>query len=368
MCEGEALSIVAIDKLPFASPDDPLLKARLEGIRRRGGNPFFEYQLPQAVLALKQGVGRLIRDFEDFGVIVIGDPRLKTKPYGRVFLQALPPSPVITEGAVGRAVPRRAIAALARCAGASRAPGRLLACGCSRSTPQPRLLRGAAHGSRASAVDGPKWVGAMRSRFSAWSRPSWRKAGVSLSMLDGIAASVGPGAFTGVRISVAVAQGLAFGADLPVVPITTLEALALQAMDEGAPIRRLRAWMRAWARCTGAASRADCGARRGALRRPQRGRPRAGEVPGRRAAIRGIGRGFAAYPELATLAGIDPQVLADALPDARHMARLGALRLAAGEGMDPADLQPQYLRDKVALTEEERAARDRGGRDRSAVK
>ena len=95
--KGEALSIVAIDKLPFASPDDPLLKARLEGIRRRGGNPFFEYQLPQAVLALKQGVGRLIRDFDDFGVIVIGDPRLKTKVYGRVFLEALPPSPVITE-------------------------------------------------------------------------------------------------------------------------------------------------------------------------------------------------------------------------------------------------------------------------------
>ena len=99
--KGDALSIVAIDKLPFASPDDPLLKARLEGIRRRGGNPFFEYQLPQAVLALKQGVGRLIRDFDDFGVIVIGDPRLKTKAYGRVFLEALPPSPVIAESAVG---------------------------------------------------------------------------------------------------------------------------------------------------------------------------------------------------------------------------------------------------------------------------
>ena len=74
--KGDALSIVAIDKLPFASPDDPLLKARLEGIRRRGGNPFLEYQLPQAVLALKQGVGRLIRDVDDFGVIVLGDPRL----------------------------------------------------------------------------------------------------------------------------------------------------------------------------------------------------------------------------------------------------------------------------------------------------
>ncbi|HEX4243905.1 MAG TPA: ATP-dependent DNA helicase [Steroidobacteraceae bacterium] len=96
--KGEALCIVAIDKLPFAAPDDPLLKARLEGIRRRGGNPFFEYQLPQAVLALKQGVGRLIRDFDDFGVIVIGDPRVRTKAYGRVFLDALPPSPVLADG------------------------------------------------------------------------------------------------------------------------------------------------------------------------------------------------------------------------------------------------------------------------------
>jgi ATP-dependent DNA helicase DinG len=97
--KGEALAIVAIDKLPFASPDDPLLKARLEGIRRRGGNPFVEYQLPQAVLALKQGVGRLIRDFDDFGVIVLGDPRIKSKAYGRTFLEALPPSPVLTDGA-----------------------------------------------------------------------------------------------------------------------------------------------------------------------------------------------------------------------------------------------------------------------------
>jgi ATP-dependent DNA helicase DinG len=98
--KGDALSIVAIDKLPFAAPDDPLLKARLEGIRRRGGNPFFEYQLPQAVLALKQGVGRLIRDFDDFGVIVIGDPRIRTKAYGRVFLESMPPSPIVTESAV----------------------------------------------------------------------------------------------------------------------------------------------------------------------------------------------------------------------------------------------------------------------------
>jgi ATP-dependent DNA helicase DinG len=99
--KGDALSIVAIDKLPFASPDDPLLRARLEGIRRRGGNPFLEYQLPQAVLALKQGVGRLIRDVDDFGVIVIGDPRVVTKPYGALFLDSLPPSPRINDGAAG---------------------------------------------------------------------------------------------------------------------------------------------------------------------------------------------------------------------------------------------------------------------------
>jgi ATP-dependent DNA helicase DinG len=101
--KGEALAIVAIDKLPFASPDDPLLRARLEGIRRQGGNPFLQYQLPQAVLALKQGVGRLIRDFDDFGVIVLGDPRLTTKAYGSVFLSALPPSPLVEDGAAGAA-------------------------------------------------------------------------------------------------------------------------------------------------------------------------------------------------------------------------------------------------------------------------
>jgi ATP-dependent DNA helicase DinG len=97
--KGEALSIVAIDKLPFAAPDDPLLAARLEGIRRSGGNPFMDYQLPQAVLALKQGAGRLIRDVDDFGVILIADPRVRTKAYGRAFLEALPPCPVTTDSA-----------------------------------------------------------------------------------------------------------------------------------------------------------------------------------------------------------------------------------------------------------------------------
>jgi ATP-dependent DNA helicase DinG len=94
--KGDALSLVVIDKLPFASPDDPVLSARLEEMRRRGGNPFSQYQLPQAVLALKQGVGRLIRDANDSGVIMICDPRLMTRAYGRVFIDSLPPMPVTT--------------------------------------------------------------------------------------------------------------------------------------------------------------------------------------------------------------------------------------------------------------------------------
>ena len=91
---GEALSLVIIDRLPFASPGDPLLKARLDRIREAGGSPFPEFQLPQAVLALKQGIGRLIRDYEDRGVAVICDPRLSGRHYGRTFLRALPPMPV----------------------------------------------------------------------------------------------------------------------------------------------------------------------------------------------------------------------------------------------------------------------------------
>jgi ATP-dependent DNA helicase DinG len=88
---GEALSVVVIDKLPFAAPDDPVFEARLDAIRREGGNPFRDEQLPQAVIALKQGVGRLIRTETDRGVLVLCDPRLVGKHYGRVFLTSLPP-------------------------------------------------------------------------------------------------------------------------------------------------------------------------------------------------------------------------------------------------------------------------------------
>jgi ATP-dependent DNA helicase DinG len=94
---GPALRLVLIDKLPFAAPSDPMVQARVNAIRRRGGDAFTEAQLPQAVLALKQGAGRLIRDFDDRGLIVLGDPRIRTRPYGRVFLESLPAMPVVDE-------------------------------------------------------------------------------------------------------------------------------------------------------------------------------------------------------------------------------------------------------------------------------
>ena len=90
---GEALSVVVIDKLPFASPDDPVLQARLDAVRRGGGNPFRDWQIPAAAIALKQGAGRLIRDVHDRGVLVLCDPRIGTKAYGKLFIASLPPLP-----------------------------------------------------------------------------------------------------------------------------------------------------------------------------------------------------------------------------------------------------------------------------------
>jgi ATP-dependent DNA helicase DinG len=88
---GDALSVVVIDKLPFAPPDDPLLAARLEHLKREGGNPFFDWQVPQAAISLKQGAGRLIRSETDRGVLMIGDPRLPEKSYGKRIWRSLPP-------------------------------------------------------------------------------------------------------------------------------------------------------------------------------------------------------------------------------------------------------------------------------------
>jgi ATP-dependent DNA helicase DinG len=87
---GDTLSLVIIDKLPFASPDDPLLQARIEDCKLKGLDPFKQVQIPQAVITLKQGVGRLIRDVSDKGALVICDPRLVSRNYGEVFLRSLP--------------------------------------------------------------------------------------------------------------------------------------------------------------------------------------------------------------------------------------------------------------------------------------
>jgi len=88
---GNALTLVAIDKLPFAPPDDPVLEARLNLCRTEGGNPFMEYQLPEAAIALKQGAGRLIRSESDWGVLMVGDTRMVEKPYGKLLWRGLPP-------------------------------------------------------------------------------------------------------------------------------------------------------------------------------------------------------------------------------------------------------------------------------------
>ncbi|MDZ4683554.1 MAG: helicase C-terminal domain-containing protein [Planctomycetaceae bacterium] len=92
---GDALQNVIITKLPFSVPDHPLLEARVEDIKRRGGNPFVEYQVPEAVIKLKQGFGRLIRSRTDSGMVAILDPRVRTKPYGRTFLASLPECTVV---------------------------------------------------------------------------------------------------------------------------------------------------------------------------------------------------------------------------------------------------------------------------------
>jgi ATP-dependent DNA helicase DinG len=117
--KGEALRLVVIEKLPFASPEDPLVRARIEHLQATGGNAFRDYQLPEAALALKQGAGRLIRSEDDYGVVVICDPRLRGRSYGRVFLEALPTMSVTEDADEARRFLARHAPRSARAAGAA---------------------------------------------------------------------------------------------------------------------------------------------------------------------------------------------------------------------------------------------------------
>lgn len=190
----------------------------------------------------------------------------------------------------------------------------------------------------------------------AMARELLAEADLELGALDGIVASIGPGAFTGVRITVSVAQGLAFGAGLPTVGVTTLEALAIQALRSGSAraIACLDARMgEVYWGCFAAQSQGEVEPTTVARVGPPGGVTLPGVQP-----HAGIGRGFAAYPALGELPGISlaPEA-AMALPRARDFALLGEFRFRQGLGFDPAQLQPLYLRDKVAFTEAERASR-----------
>ena len=223
---GRALRLVMIDKLPFAVPNDPLVQARAEAIRRAGGDAFNELQLPQAVLALKQGVGRLIRDFDDRGLIVLGDPRLRTRGYGAKFLASLPAMPVIDDFASALAFATESRRARRRGAGRGRVMNLL---GLETSSTVGSVAVETPGGVLVREIATPR---EQTAQILALIDELLREAGIGLPDLDGIAFGRGPGSFTGLRVSVAVAQGLAAVAGMPLLPVSSLLCLAERAWRE----------------------------------------------------------------------------------------------------------------------------------------
>ncbi|MFQ5635169.1 MAG: tRNA (adenosine(37)-N6)-threonylcarbamoyltransferase complex dimerization subunit type 1 TsaB, partial [Gammaproteobacteria bacterium] len=212
---GHQLVLVAIDRLPFASPGDPMLAAKLESIRSHGGNPFRDYQLPEAVLSLKQGVGRLIRDYDDFGVVMICDPRVREKSYGRDFLASLPAMRTCGHsrflcGSGGHGMIEPCFQnppADFRCLAieTSSAVGSIAAC---------------ADGRLAQRSYGPP--GPESRQVYRYVREVLSATDVGLEELDCIAFGQGPGGFTGLRVGAAVVQALAYGNGLPVCRVSSL--------------------------------------------------------------------------------------------------------------------------------------------------
>lgn len=183
------------------------------------------------------------------------------------------------------------------------------------------------------------------------------EAGLRLDQLSALAAGIGPGAFTGVRIGVSVAQGLAFGAGLRVLPVNTLEALAMQALSRPSwPGCEVLSCLDArMGEVYWGCFRADAARGVATTDRPRVDKPEAACVAVFGRNLVGIGRGI----PLLQAQGWSGTCDAQALPNAEHMVNVALLRLAQGEGLDAADLQPLYLRDKVAFTEAERAAGSR---------
>ena len=357
-----------IDKLPFAAPDDPVFEARLDAIRRAGGNPFRDEQLPQAVIALKQGVGRLIRSETDRGVLVLCDPRLLGKAYGRC-------SWIRCRRSRARGMWRRGgVFRGSRQLKPSLPPSR--ECEQKRlrfpTEPIPDSMKLLAFETATEACSVALWIdGDVRERFEVaprrhaelvlpWAEQLLAEAGIAQSQLDAIAVGRGPGAFTGVRLAIALAQGIALALDRPVVPVSTLAALAMRAKQRG--MRRTSRRPRRHRRAHG----------RGLFRRiPHRDSaplaiseervspPEAITLPDDDTRWLGVGTGFAAA-DGALRRDLDERLLAvdaTALPHAADVADLAAAAFARGEALPPERLEPAYLRDHVALTLVEQQAR-----------